>query len=300
MLLPEPFWPITPRVPKGGNPRGDRPEWLRQEHPLEAARGGSTAPPPVGVQRRRTRLRADRARRWLPPGIHRGRENIYINGIILGRSRRDIDALVDPIIEFAELREFIDEPVRTYSSGMYMRLAFTVAMMVDPDVLVIDEILAVGDEHFQRKSRARIEEFKQRGKTLVLVTHDAGSVQSFCDQAIWLDAQGRHRGTRRSDRGDRCLPRGHRRTRIPRCATGRPDSSWAENCRHCECTRDSRSRLSPRFAVVAAWALESTGPDGRASQNIDLWGQRSTTTSPSCNGTFSLGSSTRSFTIVPL
>jgi lipopolysaccharide transport system ATP-binding protein len=116
-----------------------------------------------------------------------GRENVYINGIILGRSRREIDRLVEPIIEFSELREFIDEPVRTYSSGMYMRLAFTVAMMVDPDVLVIDEILAVGDEHFQRKSRARIEEFKARGKTLVLVTHDAGSVQSFCDQAVWLD-----------------------------------------------------------------------------------------------------------------
>jgi lipopolysaccharide transport system ATP-binding protein len=116
-----------------------------------------------------------------------GRENIYINGIILGRSRKEIDKLVDPIIEFAELREFIDEPVRTYSSGMYMRLGFTVAMMVDPDVLVIDEILAVGDEHFQRKSRARIEEFKAHGKTLVLVTHDAAAVQSFCDQAIWLD-----------------------------------------------------------------------------------------------------------------
>jgi lipopolysaccharide transport system ATP-binding protein len=116
-----------------------------------------------------------------------GRENIYINGIILGRSRRDLDRLCDPIIDFAELREFIDEPVRTYSSGMYMRLAFSVAVMVDPDILVIDEILAVGDEHFQRKSRARIEEFQRRGKTLVLVTHDAGAVQSFCDLAIWLD-----------------------------------------------------------------------------------------------------------------
>jgi len=116
-----------------------------------------------------------------------GRENIYINGIILGRSRRELDDLVDPIIDFSELREFIEEPVRTYSSGMYMRLAFSVAMMVDPDVLVIDEILAVGDEHFQRKSRTRIEDFQRRGKTLVLVTHDAASVQAFCDQAIWLD-----------------------------------------------------------------------------------------------------------------
>ena len=119
-----------------------------------------------------------------------GRENILINGIILGRTRREMEGLVDEIVDFAELWDFIQEPVRTYSSGMYMRLAFAVATLVDPDILVIDEILAVGDEHFQRKSRARIEDFKRRGKTLVLVTHDAGTVQSWCDQAVWLD-QGR-------------------------------------------------------------------------------------------------------------
>ncbi|MHB8419007.1 MAG: ABC transporter ATP-binding protein [Myxococcales bacterium] len=116
-----------------------------------------------------------------------GRENIYINGIILGRTRRELDALVEPIIEFSELRDFIDEPVRTYSSGMYMRLAFSVATVVDPDVLIIDEILAVGDEHFQRKSKERMQEFQRRGKTLVLVTHDARTVESWCDLAIWLD-----------------------------------------------------------------------------------------------------------------
>ena len=116
-----------------------------------------------------------------------GRENVYINGIILGRTRRQIDGLMDAIIDFAELREFIDEPVRTYSSGMYMRLAFSVATHVDPDVLIIDEILAVGDEHFQRKSRRRIEEFQAAGKTIVLVTHDAGAVQSFCNLAVWID-----------------------------------------------------------------------------------------------------------------
>jgi lipopolysaccharide transport system ATP-binding protein len=116
-----------------------------------------------------------------------GRENIYINGIILGRTRRELDALVDPIIEFSELRDFIDEPVRTYSSGMYMRLAFSVATIIDPDILVIDEILAVGDEHFQRKSRDRMQDFQRRGKTLVLVTHDARTVESWCDMAIWLD-----------------------------------------------------------------------------------------------------------------
>ncbi len=116
-----------------------------------------------------------------------GRENVYINGIILGRTRRELDALLDPIIDFAELRDFIDEPVRTYSSGMYMRLAFSVATIVDPDILVIDEILAVGDEHFQRKSRERMQDFQRRGKTLVLVTHDAHTVESWCDTAIWLD-----------------------------------------------------------------------------------------------------------------
>ncbi len=116
-----------------------------------------------------------------------GRENVYINGIILGRSRREMDALVESIVDFAELREFIDEPVRTYSSGMYMRLAFSIATLVDPDILVIDEILAVGDEHFARKSRARIEDFRRRGKTIVLVTHDAGMVQSWCDLAVWID-----------------------------------------------------------------------------------------------------------------
>ncbi len=119
-----------------------------------------------------------------------GRENIYINGIILGRSRREIDQLVDSIIDFAELRDFIDEPVRTYSSGMYMRLAFAVATTIDPDVLVIDEILSVGDEHFQRRSQDRMEDFQRRGKTLVLVTHDAGTVEKWCDMAVWLD-QGR-------------------------------------------------------------------------------------------------------------
>jgi lipopolysaccharide transport system ATP-binding protein len=116
-----------------------------------------------------------------------GRENVYINGIILGRTRRELDGLMDRIVDFAELREFIDEPVRTYSSGMYMRLAFSVATHVDPEILVIDEILAVGDEHFQRKSRQRIEEFQQAGKTMVLVTHDAGTVERFCNRAIWLD-----------------------------------------------------------------------------------------------------------------
>ncbi|MGA9523650.1 MAG: ABC transporter ATP-binding protein [Myxococcaceae bacterium] len=116
-----------------------------------------------------------------------GRENILINGIILGMSRSEIRARMPEIIEFSELGDFIDEPVRTYSSGMYMRLAFAVATHVDPDILVVDEILAVGDEHFSRKSMGKMNEFKERGKTIVLVTHDLGTVERWCDQAVWID-----------------------------------------------------------------------------------------------------------------
>ena len=117
-----------------------------------------------------------------------GRENILINGIILGMSRSEIRARMQTIIDFSELGDFIDEPVRTYSSGMYMRLAFAVATHVDPDILVIDEILAVGDEHFSHKSRAKMNEFKSQGKTIVLVTHDLNTVQTWCDWAVWIDA----------------------------------------------------------------------------------------------------------------
>jgi lipopolysaccharide transport system ATP-binding protein len=117
-----------------------------------------------------------------------GRENILINGIILGMTRGEIRARMAEIIEYSELGDFIDEPVRTYSSGMYMRLAFSVATHVDPDILVIDEILAVGDAHFARKSMATMNEFKRRGKTILLVTHDLGTVERWCDVAVWIDA----------------------------------------------------------------------------------------------------------------
>ena len=116
-----------------------------------------------------------------------GRENILINGIILGMSRAELKDRAPGIIEFAELGEFIDEPVRTYSSGMFMRLAFAVATHVDPDLLIIDEILSVGDEHFSRKSQAKMNEFRQSGKTIVLVTHDLSTVQNWCTAAAWID-----------------------------------------------------------------------------------------------------------------
>jgi lipopolysaccharide transport system ATP-binding protein len=116
-----------------------------------------------------------------------GRENILINGIILGMSRAEVRERMEEIIAFSELGEFIDEPVRTYSSGMYMRLAFAVATHVDPDILIIDEILAVGDEHFSKKSLAKMTEFKKQGKTIVLVSHDLHTVANWCDSAAWLD-----------------------------------------------------------------------------------------------------------------
>jgi ABC-type polysaccharide/polyol phosphate transport system ATPase subunit len=117
-----------------------------------------------------------------------GRENVFINGIMLGLTKREITRRFDEIVEFAELQDFIDAPVKTYSSGMYMRLGFAVAIHVDPDVLLVDEVLAVGDEGFTHKCLDKFSEFKRRGKTILLVTHSLGLVERFCDEALWLDA----------------------------------------------------------------------------------------------------------------
>src|SRR5262250_1707281 len=117
-----------------------------------------------------------------------GRENVFINGIMLGLSKREIQQRFDDIVDFAELREFIDAPVKTYSSGMYMRLGFAVAIHVDPDVLLVDEVLAVGDEGFTHKCLDKFAEFRRRGKTILLVTHSLNLVERFCDEALWLDA----------------------------------------------------------------------------------------------------------------
>jgi ABC-type polysaccharide/polyol phosphate transport system ATPase subunit len=116
-----------------------------------------------------------------------GRENVFINGIMLGLSKREVGRRFSEIIEFAEMADFIDAPVKTYSSGMYMRLGFAVAIHVDPDVLLVDEVLAVGDEAFTHKCLDKFAEFKRRGKTVLLVTHSLGLVERFCDEAIWLD-----------------------------------------------------------------------------------------------------------------
>jgi len=117
-----------------------------------------------------------------------GRENVFINGIMLGLTKRQIARRFDEIVDFAELTDFIDAPVKTYSSGMYMRLGFAVAIHVDPDVLLVDEVLAVGDEGFTHKCLDKFAEFKRRGKTILLVTHSLGLVERFCDEALWMDA----------------------------------------------------------------------------------------------------------------
>ena len=117
-----------------------------------------------------------------------GRENVFINGIMLGLTKRQIHERFDDIVDFAELRDFIDAPVKTYSSGMYMRLGFAVAIHVDPDVLLVDEVLAVGDEGFTHKCLDKFAELRRRGKTVLLVTHSLGLVETLCDEAVWLDA----------------------------------------------------------------------------------------------------------------
>lgn len=125
----------------------------------------------------------------LGAGFHQdftGRENIYFNASIFGLTHKEIESRVDEIIEFSELGSFIDNPVRTYSSGMYMRLAFSVAINVDADILLIDEILAVGDAHFQEKCFKKLDELKNSDKTIVIVSHSLGPVRKLCDRGVWI------------------------------------------------------------------------------------------------------------------
>ena len=116
-----------------------------------------------------------------------GRENIYFNAAIFGLTKKEIDERLDKIIEFSELGEFIDSPIRTYSSGMYMRLAFAVAINVDADILLIDEILAVGDQHFQDKCFAKLEELAKSDMTIVIVSHSLESIKKLCNRGIWIN-----------------------------------------------------------------------------------------------------------------
>ena len=116
-----------------------------------------------------------------------GRENIFLNGSILGMSRNDIKAKLDDIVEFAGIGEFIDSPVKNYSSGMTVRLGFSIAAHVEPRILLIDEVLSVGDQSFQRRSSEKIEEFRREGRTIVVVSHSLGVVEQLCSETVWLD-----------------------------------------------------------------------------------------------------------------
>lgn len=116
-----------------------------------------------------------------------GRENVYMNATILGMNRKQIDERFDDIVDFAGVREFIDTPVKIYSSGMFVRLGFSVAVHVDPEILIIDEVIAVGDTEFQRRCFDHLYALRKRGVTIVVVTHGIGTVESMCDGAAWLD-----------------------------------------------------------------------------------------------------------------
>ena len=116
-----------------------------------------------------------------------GAENLVLNAALLGLSKRKTRELFDSIVEFSGIGEFIDDPLRTYSSGMIMRLAFSVAIRCEPDILLIDEVMAVGDANFQQKSKQALVSFRQSGKSLVFVSHSAGSVREMCDRALWID-----------------------------------------------------------------------------------------------------------------
>ena len=123
-----------------------------------------------------------------------GRENIILNGLLLGLSKHEVQKREERILDFAELGQFIDSPVKQYSSGMFMRLGFAIATEVDPDILLMDEILAVGDAAFQQKCLQRIDDFRQQGKTIFMVSHAAGTIRQFCRRALWI-----HDGILRAD-----------------------------------------------------------------------------------------------------
>ena len=141
----------------------------------------------------------------LGAGFHQdftGRENIYFNAAIFGLTKQEIDKRLDTIIEFSELGEFIDNPVRTYSSGMYMRLAFSIAINVDADILLIDEILAVGDQHFQEKCFNKLHELKESDKTIVIVSHSLDQIEDLCTRAIWIN----HGSVQMDDTPEKVIP----------------------------------------------------------------------------------------------
>lgn len=148
-----------------------------------------------------------------------GRENVFLNGSILGMSKKELERKFDEIVHFAGIEPFIDQPVKNYSSGMYMRLGFSVAINVDPDILLVDEVLAVGDAAFQDKCMEKFVEFRRQGKTVVIVSHAMGSMRTLCDEAVWLD-RGRVVEVGRADAiVDRYVDKGHEKGVDPAAST---------------------------------------------------------------------------------
>lgn len=148
-----------------------------------------------------------------------GRENVFLNGSILGMSKKELERKFDEIVHFAGIEPFIDQPVKNYSSGMYMRLGFSVAINVDPDILLVDEVLAVGDAAFQDKCMEKFVEFRRQGKTVVIVSHAMGSMRTLCDEAVWLD-RGRVVEVGRADAiVDRYVDKGHEKGVDPAAGT---------------------------------------------------------------------------------
>jgi len=138
-----------------------------------------------------------------------GRENVYLNGSILGLSKRELDARFDEIVDFAGVEQFIDQPVKNYSSGMYVRLGFSVAINVDPEILLVDEVLAVGDAAFQDKCMEKFAEFRRAGKTVVVVSHAMGTMRTLCDRVAWLDGGHLVEVGRPDELIDRYIDEGH-------------------------------------------------------------------------------------------
>jgi ABC-type polysaccharide/polyol phosphate transport system ATPase subunit len=194
-----------------------------------------------------------------------GRENIYINGVVLGLSRKQIDRRFDAIVEFSGLGDFIDEPVKNYSSGMYVRLGFSVAIHTDPDVLLVDEVLAVGDEAFSHRCLRRIEEFLARGKTLLLVSHSLGLIEDFCDRALWLDG------------GEKRLLGTPRRV----ADAYRQEVAEREGRGHLEAKEERERRLEEHEGAEEDGATEAAEPEGREASAVEedeqepqRWGSR--------------------------
>ena len=204
-----------------------------------------------------------------------GRENVFINGIMLGLSKREVTRRFDEIVEFAELKDSIDAPVKTYSSGMYMRLGFAVAIHVDPDILLIDEVLAVGDQGFTLKCLDKFAEFRRRGKTILLVTHALNLIERFCDEALWLDG-GHARATGDPKRvvgayitdveksEERLLAatdaRAHEATATPTHEAGADEAAQGTNGAPADMFKATEGRWGSREVEITGVVLE--GPDG--------------------------------------